>query len=309
MQESGQDPVRRSEIHSIPAQQPLAESEYEEVMPYIFDESEQRIVNLKTRRAVIQVKHIGEDYYGTKNNREVWCPIYSFPAIDWLVHEIQYAQANAWDQVVVITGRERSGKSDFALHLVYRLMDEKGDPLQNIAWTHEEFADKVLNAKMFDIVWMDEAGEALFSQEWMKKEQKELVRAFLRSGIKRLIPIIVLPHISLLNKQLRERRVLWWVEVYAADWGLRGYAQIRKAPIKQNPFRVETYWRGEFTVKFPPFSSMYPDIWARYEQAKLEALKRQDEMAALRMGISSKAKLIKQEPLIFKKWMEGKEYA
>lgn len=242
-------------------------------------------VTLRLRNgAPLTVRYLGEDYYGTHKGKKVWCPIYSYEALDRLVSEIRFALAHKWDQPIVIAGRERSGKSDFAMHLVHKL-DPNFD-LRKIAWTQEQFMQAMYEARPLDIVWMDEAGEAAFAQEWYTKEQRSIVKAFLRFGIKELTVILVIPHMMLLNKQLRERRVWWWIEVYAKDYDERGYAQIRKAPLKQNPFDTSVYWHGWFTIRYPPFKSINPEKWEEYEKIKWENLHRKDEEGEETIGVS-----------------------
>jgi len=243
------------------------------IRPRLFKKPEIHELRLRNGER-IEVEYLGDDYYGTYNGKQLWCPIYSHEAIRKLADEIKYAIAHDWDQPIVIAGRERSGKSDFAMHLIHML--DPNFKLDNVAFTQEEFREKVDGAKFYDIIWMDEAGEALLSHEWMYREQRDLVKAFLKFGIKKLTTILILPHIKLLNKQLRDRRVWWWIEVYATDLDRRGFAQVRKAPLKQNPFDTEIFWNGVFTIRYPSFKKMDPKKWEQYEKMKLEFLERQE---------------------------------
>lgn len=269
----------RSELEKIEAIEKIKKTEerpqieFDAIQPVFFKEPKKVMLSLRNG-SKIEVTHLGEDYYGTYNGRRVWCPIYSYEAIKKLADEIKYAIAHNWDQPIAVTGRERSGKSDFSLHLIYNLRNDYD--LNKITWNQKQFRDATFNAQFYDLIWMDEAGEALFSQEWYKREQRDLVKAFLRFGIKRLTTILVLPHIMLLNKQLRERRLWWWIEVYAKDVDDRGYAQVRKGPLKQNPFDTSVFWHGVFTIRFPPFRKLYPDIWKKYEELKIKALEETD---------------------------------
>lgn len=228
-------------------------------------------VKLKTSsKGIIETTKLGEDRFGTYGGEELWCPIYSFDALDWLINEMQYAIAHAWDQVDLITGKEGSGKSVLGMHIARKL-----DPdfsLEQISFTQEQFKTRVQDAKPGDVVMMDEAAEAMFAYEWMMRGQRDLVKSFLRFRIKRLKVILILPHQMLLNKQLRERRVHWWFDVYAKAIDDRGYAQLRKGPLRDNPWKTDIFWEGQFTLKFPSYESIDARFWREYEKYKNEFL-------------------------------------
>lgn len=217
---------------------------------------------------IVTVDQLGTDYYGTYKGEELWCPIYSFDALDWLVSEMQYATAHAWDQVLLITGKEGSGKSAIGAHIGRKINPNLS--LDQVSYAPGEFKDWVRDAKIGDLGIMDEAAEEMFSYEWMQKGQRDLIKSFLRFRIKRLKIILILPHQMLLNKQLRERRVHWWLDVYAKAIDERGYAQLRKGPLKDNPWKTDIFWDGQFTLRFPSFDSIDKEFWDEYEKRKLK---------------------------------------
>ena len=237
------------------------------------DSKEKKKIKLKASNGdVVEVSLLGQDYFGRYEGKELWCPIYSFEALNWLVKEMQFAVAHTWDQVSLLTGREGCGKSALGLHIGRGLNPDLS--LEQIAFTQEQFKTLVAEAKPGDTVIMDEAAEAMFAHEWMERGQRDLVKAFLTFRAKRLQTILILPHQMLLNKQLRERRVYWWFDVYAKALDNRGYAQVRKAPLRENPWRTDIFWDGKFTLRFPSFDSVDKRFWDEYEKFKLEFLDR-----------------------------------
>lgn len=232
---------------------------------------EKKKIELKASNgSTVEVYQVGRDYFGRYEGKELWCPIYSFEALNWLTKEMQFAVAHTWDQVSLLTGREGCGKSALGLHIGRGLDPDLS--LENIAFTQEQFKNLVAEAKPGDVVIMDEAAEAMFAHEWMMRGQRELIKAFLTFRAKRLKTILILPHQMLLNKQLRERRVYWWLDVYAKALDERGYAQIRKAPLRENPWRTDIFWEGKFTLRFPSFEKVDKRFWEEYEKFKLEFL-------------------------------------
>ena len=233
-------------------------------------EEKKRIELNASNGSVVEVSQLGRDYFGRYGGKELWCPIYSFEALGWLVREMQFAVAHTWDQVSLITGREGCGKSALGLHIGRGLDPDLS--VEQIAFTQQQFKNLVQETKPGGVVIMDEAAEAMFAHEWMERGQRELVKAFLTFRAKRLKTILILPHQMLLNKQLRERRVFWWIDVYAKALDERGYAQIRKAPLRENPWITDIFWNGEFTLRFPSFEGADKKFWGEYEKFKLEFL-------------------------------------
>ena len=252
-----------------------------EILPELFKKNKKWQLSMRNGEK-LTVDWLGNDYFGKYNGIEQWRPILDFPAIDWVVGEFNFATSCHWDQNGIIAGRERSGKGAIEWHLLDRL-EPKFDMWKDMSFNQDEYFQSICDSKFGWTKTLDEAGEGLFMQDWGERGQKEIIKAYMRHGIKELKTFLVLPHIMLLNKQLRERRVMWWFEVYAKDWDDRGYAQIRRAPLKQNPFETTTYWNGLFTLRFPSYKTTNPKKWAEYEKRKIEAMRESEELSKTRM--------------------------
>lgn len=115
------------------------------------------------------------------------------------------AQSTGWDIVFIIVGRERVGKSMLLLHCLDYLGVEKLDGcLTQYGWQFH----KIVNKAGFDqVVALDEAAEALFSRDALKKENKRLVKTFQTCGYKRLITFFVLPNFNFIDKYFRTHRI------------------------------------------------------------------------------------------------------
>jgi len=96
-------------------------------------------------------------------------------------------------------------------------------------------------------------------------EERELIKSVMVFGMKELKIILVLPHMSLLDYQLRNRRLAWWLSVYTRGVKERGFARLRKA--QESEWRIETWWDPRFTLKYPKFRE---GMWFEYEKRKAE---------------------------------------
>lgn len=52
--------------------------------------------------------------------------IVSFDAIDWLISQLENRLEDSWDNIVMITGQERSGKSTLGFHIFEKLAERLG---------------------------------------------------------------------------------------------------------------------------------------------------------------------------------------
>ncbi len=208
----------------------------------------------------LEVKYYGQTYFGQWLGKDVDAPIYSFDAINWFTDQINYFVKNKFDQVTMITGDERSGKSALFFHIA-TILDENF-PLSHITFTQTDVREKVRKISDESVIAMDEAGAAMFAQEWMERGQRELVKAFQVFGMKRLKFFITLPHKELLNNRLRNRRTHWWIDVYTKGVR-RGYAELRRAV--HSKWQTRVFWEPVFAFTFPKYTG---DLWGEYEKRK-----------------------------------------
>lgn len=209
-----------------------------------------------------KVWHYGDESFGTKYGMKRKAPIYGFEALDWLIARMNAATKKHWDQITLITGLERSGKSSLGFHIAERL--DPDFPLEHVAFTASEAIKMIDQLEVGDTAILDEAGFALFSEEWMQQEQRNLVKLFQIFGIKEMKVILILPHRKLLNVNLRNRRIHWWFHTYAMGYD-RGYARLRESV--PNEWEIETWFEPVFTLKFPRYEG---PKWDAYTKRKWE---------------------------------------
>lgn len=104
-----------------------------------------------------------------------------------------------------LTGRRRSGKSVLGITMA-KLVDPDFNE-EKIAFSSEDFA-RLLREYKNSSVLLDEAGTSLYSRDFMKKINKELTKCLQIFGFRRLFIVLCLPHLGVLDKDIRERGVL-----------------------------------------------------------------------------------------------------
>jgi len=117
-----------------------------------------------------------------------------------------------FDCFIVVTGRERYGKSTIADQVAFYL-----DPTYNIdrcVFTPEQFHHAVENARKYQAIVFDEAHGALNAKESMTSINKKLTQTFTEMGFRNLIIILVLPSFFELGKYAAIHRSNCLLHVY-----------------------------------------------------------------------------------------------
>ena len=124
------------------------------------------------------------------------------------------------DLVWIIDGKERSGKSTFAIQLA-KILDPKFN-LSKICMTPEEFTKAVIKAKKGDCVIYDEAFTGLSSRGSLTEINRMLVSLMMEMGQKNLYILIVLPTFFMIDRYVALFRAHGLFHVYEKQ-GKRGF--------------------------------------------------------------------------------------
>lgn len=228
-----------------------------EIRPSIYDEDKETTLSL-TNGKKLKVRELGEDYFGAPGGRQISVPLYSFEALQWFADQVLNYTKHNFDQVILITGDERSGKSSLAFHLADTL-----DPnwsLDNIGFTSEQVINITARAKSNSLIMMDEGSVSVHAADWNKREQLEFAKCFHVFGKMNLRYIITLPQKRYLNYSLRENRTHWWFHV-TSHGVRRGWAQLHKS--HHSKWKSFAWWTPVFTLKFPRYKGEKWDIYER----------------------------------------------
>lgn len=113
-------------------------------------------------------------------------------------------QFKEFDTPFIVFGYEGTGKSNFTLSCLDMLGVNSVD---NIALDKDQFREALSKSKMYDVVCFDEAGDGLFNRDSLKKDQKDIIKAFMIFRARCMITFLVLPSIFAIDVYLRRHRV------------------------------------------------------------------------------------------------------
>ncbi len=188
------------------------------------------------------------------------------------------------DYVIVVDGKEGSGKSTFAFQMGKYV--DNGLNLSKVVFGPEEFREAILKAKKGECIIYDEAFTGFSSRSSLSPVNKVLVSLSMQMRQKNLFIIIVLPTIFLLDKYMALFRANSLIHVHEAKGrngkpSRRGYFRLYNFEKKKKlilggaktmSYRVKglhTRFKGRFYGKFALGDE---EMDKKYRKQKEEAL-------------------------------------
>jgi hypothetical protein len=180
-----------------------------------------------------------------------------------------------FDWVFLVDGRERSGKSVFALQMAYYC--DSSFCLDRVCFTADEFKKAVLKAEPYTAVIYDEAFTGLSSKDTMSRTNKALVEMLMEIGQKNLFIFIVLPTFYALTTYVGLFRSCALLHVTMKSFE-RGYFSFYNYEQKILLFRTEHKLYGYKTRPFfyGRFTNYYPISEIEYRDKKRKSLTKKD---------------------------------
>jgi len=196
-----------------------------------------------------------------------------------LVELFHERKTEKWDNLLLIDGKERSGKSTLAVLLgfLYQNLNKKVLTVDNIHFDIVKLMNFATNNKEEVIIW-DEAAFGGLSSQWHNKFQKILNVMLMTCGKYNHFFIFIIPRIHKINSYCVDR-CEGLIHVYSPDKIKRGFYQGFND--------LQTYWiynnyRQSFTYgKSYSFHGKWTEKnmdklidWEKYEEMKDNAIKK-----------------------------------
>lgn len=180
---------------------------------------------------------------------------------------------NDLDFLLVITGRERIGKSSLALHIA-EIVDPTFDVSQ-IVFDTQNLYEQVYSLEPGKVVIIDEGATAFFSRDAMSTDVKDGIKLLTVMGERNLFVILCVPSFFILDKYIREHRVSGLIKVVARG-RLKFYSRRKLKDAFYNP-KVKRFSWGDPSFKdgFPKYKGKH---WKPYTDKKSEYLKGRKEI-------------------------------
>jgi len=164
-----------------------------------------------------------------------------------------------WDNLLVIDGMERSGKTKLATTIGYYYSHATGKPfsVDNVFFDPEKLMEAATQTRQQCLIW-DEAAFGGLSTQWQSRIQQKMNAVLMTTGKYEHLYIVIVPSFFRLNRYLAIDRSIGLLHVYTPDLVTRGFFTClnmqEKTWIYNNNRKSETYgknisFRGKFTLK------------------------------------------------------------
>jgi len=129
---------------------------------------------------------------------------------EWLAGKIIERQKHGKDCIIIIIGDRRTGKSNWGLKLIraYIKLRRQEDPAFKWSWadnfplTRTAAMRKASELPPRSFIFLDEGGDQFYTQETMKRAQRELIKFMNKSGSRLHLTIIIWPDPFTLDQKI-----------------------------------------------------------------------------------------------------------
>lgn len=212
-----------------------------------------------------------------KQNGAVLNGYYIDETLYWNLRYLKKRVMNKWDSIGLLTGKEGTGKTTFAMMLAHTL-----DPsfnLDRIVFSGQELMKAIDSAKRGDAILFDEAVVSLSSQDFATDIQKVLIKKFTMIRSKSLIIFLVIPNFFMLRKYFAIDRCHYMINTYSPDGLRRGYFKFYSWNNKKKLY-LNGMKHMDSNAAMPSFRGRFTDTEGffidpeAYEKKKQEAIKK-----------------------------------
>lgn len=215
--------------------------------------------------------------------------------MDRLVEDCHSNIANEYDNMIVVQGREGTGKSSFAIRLAKAL-----NPYFNMEtdyiYTYEELVEEVSSPGNTDIgrvFWLDETSTIMNNRDAMTSSSKNMVELLEMMRSRGWTLIMCIPSVERLDKYLRDYRIRYLITVEEMEWDQvytekqRGFWSLAfKTGDSYETFKVIGY--GRFDPMSEEEAAEYKAIKLRSQQTKMDEISGRDTKPNMRQRTMEK---------------------
>lgn len=209
---------------------------------------------------------IVKDRFLGMGKRGLFVQYLSDDLMDCLVKEMHDNINAEYDNLIVVTGPEGSGKSNFAYWLAKKF-DPNFDIEDGYVYDMGPFLKKIdtdeIKGRVF---WMDEATNIASARNWMKDENKSLIQLLEMLRSKGMTLIMCIPLLDRIDLYIRETRMRYHIKTAERCWDL-------DKTIKRGYFELTSKKSNFKTICWGTFQKIPEEEKAAYEALKSQSQK------------------------------------
>lgn len=179
---------------------------------------------------------------------------------DRMVEDMKANVEEEFDNLVIVTGDEGSGKSNEAYYTA-KAFDPDFDMSKSLVYSWGQFLQSVTEDPQ-RVYWFDEAVLVAAGRDWMKESNKMLVKSLQIIRSMRLTIIMNIPSFDAIDVYIRTFRTRYMIKAHVMKWSgdkeaRRGYAELFVPKTKEERRALpkdalaEDYFRSVGFFRFP----------------------------------------------------------
>lgn len=188
---------------------------------------------------------------------------------------VKHILSKNWDAVILIDGKERSGKSTLGFTCAWYLSNGT-ITIDNICKDTEDAITKIRTLPDKSILFVDEGSLSFSSKDAMRREQRKIMKILDVVGQKNLCIIIVLPSFFDLTKPIATRRARFLLHVYTDEelnrgrFSYFGEKKLRKLyEYGKKNFGSYAYPEADFNGRFTDFKVPFFEDYLKLKRETL----------------------------------------
>lgn len=183
---------------------------------------------------------------------------------------LKWRAANDFDNVLAITGDEGDGKSTLGARIA-KAVDPSFHLGRNTIFDFEDWRMEWNRNGPGHAYLLDEGGNLAFNRDWSNSENKMLQHILRESRQFNHTIIFCIPVLAWLDKNLREHRVRWWIQVQTLN-NERGHSNVAERKRRAFPSEEVYFENLEQDYRFGSIDD-WPD-WQDYKAKKASIAQR-----------------------------------
>ena len=196
--------------------------------------------------------------------------------LDRLAEDMRQNIADAYDNVLVVCGPERTGKSTLAYWSMKKFYPDLN--LESAyAYTFETIVKGLAKKDPEPVYWLDEATTVAGNRDWMREDNKSFINLLEMMGSRRLTMYMCIPQIKRLDVYVRDFRVRYVLQTAPEAYWSKGGKQQRGCfelllpqDDEEHPYRSVGF--GEFPPMPEADKKVYEALKLRNQDDKLEEI-------------------------------------
>jgi len=198
--------------------------------------------------------------------------------LDYVVEDMRKNVENEYDNLIVIAGKEGTGKSNLA-YTICKMYKPDFDVEDGYIYDFEGFISKLMDKRggkdRGQIFWMDEATNIASNRDWMVNTNKRFVQMLEMMRSRGWTLIMCIPSLDRLDVYIRQYRLRYLFKTLEMEWDnvytekRRGYFELQ---VPRGPEKLHSVGYGIFPKMPPETKAEYEEIKAHHQNEKLQEI-------------------------------------